>query len=172
MSGINIGETLKPGSFADEKEHIKTLVGGLGYWQVLVIFGIAISGISAFMNTYDYVTSVNSQLATCVQSAALKEEINKEFIWLLVLSCLAVVLGSLAAWFLRKSNNQRSVFTFGFILTGIFGILYALSIKYQHIGSGIKMGLSWTSFLGFLVLGFFVSSGYKLTSPITVATYY
>jgi len=170
QSDITIAKTyaqqLKPGTFAEESENIKKYFQ-LNSWQYLVILGIAVSGLAAFVNTYDAWTNINSRIKSCAQSDALKKELRTQFIVILVLSCFAVVLGIILAWFFRGQQNQRRVLTLGIITTGIFGILYAISIEFQNVTNKVKLGVSWVSFLGFLILGFFLSTkkSVSLTTP-------
>ena len=158
---ITITESLKPGSFDEESGHFKRLFT-LSNWQYVVILGIAISGLAAFVNTYDAWSGINAKLAACTQDPVLKKELNTQFIVILVLSCLAVLLGIILAWIFRSKLNQRKIITLGITTAGVLGILYALSIKFQNTTNAAKLGVSWVSFLAFLILGYFISSNKKV----------
>lgn len=153
-----LAERFKPGSFVTEKEHF-TRYFNISGWQLIVIAGIAISGIAAFANTYDAITGVNKDLEQCEESSSIKSKLNAKFIVILVLSCLAVVGGILLAWFFRTQSNQKRLLTLGITSGGVLGILYALSIKFRNTTNLAKLGISWISLLAFLLLGFFISSG-------------
>ena len=168
MSGLTSGlkSRLMPESFGIEKENI-TKYFSLNSWQFLVVLGIAISGLAAFVNTYDAWSGINSKIQTCAQSDALQKELNTQFIIIMVISCLAIVLGIILFWLFRNQKNQRRLVTMGITTTGIFGIIYALSIKFQNATNKIKLGISWTSFIGFLILGFFISGGIKVFGGVS-----
>ncbi|XWV24782.1 hypothetical protein QJ856_gp1001 [Tupanvirus deep ocean] len=129
----------------------------LSVWQYLIIIGIAVSGLAAFINTYDAITNINSNLKACSQRDELQKELNTQFIVLMVLSSFAIVFGAILAWFLRKSANRRLLLTWGIITTGIFGILYGLAVRFQNVSNNIKLFASWITFIGFLVMGWFLS---------------
>lgn len=135
----------------------------LNNWQYLVILGIAISGLAAFINTYDAISGINKKTQICAQSSLLQKELNTQFIVLIVLSCFAIVLGIILAWIFRSGTNQRKIVTLGIMTVGIFGIIYALAIKFYQFSISAKLGISWVAFLGFLILGYFISSGKKMS---------
>ena len=167
-----MAETLKSmGSWKGTSEELQTAkkyFSGMTSWQILVIFGIAISGLATFVNTYDAASGINAQIQTCMQTGTLQQQLNTEFIVLIVLSCVAIVLGIILAWFMRNAVNSRRVMTLGVIIAGICGILYAISIKLSSstMSSVLKAGLSWTVFIGFLVAGYFISSKNLIVAPL------
>lgn len=150
-------QQLKPESFSKEKKYFQRFFT-LNSWQYLLILAIAISGLAAFINTYDAWSNINSKLIECTESDSLRKELNTQFIIIIVLSCIAIVIGVLLAWFFRRAANQRRILTLGIITAGIFGILYALSIKFRSVTNKFKLGVSWLSFIFFIILGFFLSS--------------
>lgn len=158
-----ITNRIMPKSFSEETTSLGKLFT-LTNWQYVVILGIAISGLAAFVNTYNAISNIDKNLQKCAETDALKKELKTQFIVILVLSILAVILGMLLAWFFRHSDNQRKVLTLGITTTGIFGILYAISMKLRNVTNKIKLGISWVSFVGFIILGFFISSEGKLTT--------
>ena len=139
-------------------------------WQILVILGIGISGLTTFVTTYDAITNINAQIQTCTRSDPLRRQLNIQFIVLLILAILAILIGIILAWLLRNATNTRRIMTLGIIVAGIFGIIYAISIKLANstLSSVLKAGLSWTVFIGFLIAGYFVSRKNPLVKPIVV----
>ena len=160
-------ENLTPGSFGEEAKNFKKYLS-LDTWHYLVIIGIAVSGLAAFVSTYDAISGINNAVKICTESNVLKKEIDIKFIVLLVLSCFAVILGLVLAWFFRGQDNQRKLLTLAIMTTGIFGILYALTIKFHNASNTFKLFASWLTFLGFLVLGWFLSTkkNVKVVTPI------
>ncbi|MEM3062876.1 MAG: hypothetical protein QW303_04965, partial [Nitrososphaerota archaeon] len=126
-------------------------------WQYLVILGIAITGLASFINTYNAFSDINIHTEKCYQEEPLNREIHIQFVVVLVLSILSLVLGITLAILLRHAKNQRRIVTLGIITVGIFGIIYSLSLKFYTFSGWTKVGISWASFIAFLVLGFFIS---------------
>ena len=126
-------------------------------WQFFIILGVAVSGIAAFINTYDAIAKIDSKLANCAESAALANTLKIRFIIMLVLSCLAIIIGIVLSWVLR--NNPKLILTFGLITTGLLGIIYAVVTKYNKAEMGVKLGISWISLLAFVILGYLLDSG-------------
>lgn len=141
-----------------EIERAKSYFQGFSNWQVLVIIGIAISGLASFVNTYDAWSKINTQIQAALQTGTIQKELNTQFIVILVLSCLAIALGIVLAWLFRHATNPRRIVTLGIITAGIFGILYAVSMKFQTASTIYKLGASWGAFLAFIILGFVLSS--------------
>lgn len=156
---------LAPGTFTEELGNVKRLIS-LSGWQYIVILGIAVSGLAAFINTYEAIAGTNDTLKACTESETYKKQINTEFIVLLILSILAILIGAVLAWALRNQGNQRNLITLGIMTVGFFGIIYAISLKFQNVTSKIKLGISWISFLAFIILGFFMSSGVTQATAI------
>ncbi|MEM0354019.1 MAG: hypothetical protein QXW79_00420 [Thermoplasmata archaeon] len=126
-------------------------------WQYLVILGIAITGLASFINTYNAFSDINIHTEKCYQEDPLNKEIHTQFVVVLVLSILSLVLGITLAILLRHAKNQRRIVTLGIITVGIFGIIYSLSLKFYTFSGWTKVGISWASFVAFLILGFFMS---------------
>lgn len=161
-------QRFKPLSYNEELEHARKFFT-LNTWQYLIILAIGISGTAAFVNTYDALSNINSKLIECTQSAALQKELNIQFIVILVLSCVAIVFGALLAWFFRAQENQRKLLTWGIISAGIFGIVYALSVRFQSATNKWKIIISWFAFLFFMALGYFLSTGnITYTNPLSL----
>lgn len=142
----------------------------LNNWQLLIIFGTAISGMATLVNSYDYISGINSKFKGCEQSQETNDLLKTRFIVLLVLSSIAIVLGILLG-FLFRSNPKR-LLTFGLGSAGLFGIMYALYSWYQYtpFGDAVKLFASAGPFVMFILLGFLYSqqkiSGVKYTTDI------
>ncbi len=148
---------LKPGSYEIEKGHFSRYFS-LNWWQLIVVAGIAISGIAAIANTYDAITGVDKDIEGCENVSNLRKKLEAKFIIIIVLSCLAVVGGIILAWLLRSGTNQRKLLTMGLTTGGILGILYALTIRFRGTSNMVKLGISWVSLLAFVLLGFFINT--------------
>lgn len=156
-SSSSITQSLKPTSLSEETANIKRLFS-FSKWQIFVLFGIAISGLAAFVNTYDAWSGITTQLQSCTSSSNIQSELNTQFIVIIVLSCVAIVLGLFLAWLFRGHANQRRLITLGITLAGFFGIVYALSVKFQNATNKVRLTVSWLSFIGFLIWGYFISN--------------
>jgi VIT1/CCC1 family predicted Fe2+/Mn2+ transporter len=158
------------GSFSD-KIHISENIGALretNSWQFFIVLGIAISGLAAFVNTYNSWSSINTQLEACIQSGPLQDAYRTQFIVLIVLSILAILVGILLTVFLsNRAEHRMAILILGMIFTGIFGIIYAATIKLQNFTNGFKLSVSWISFAAFIILG--IVLGNK-SSPPTIST--
>lgn len=152
----------KLGTFEQEATHIKNTISLKG-WQYAIVVIIALSGLAAFVNTYNAWSDIGTNLSACRNTDPLKQELNTQFIVLLIVSCVALVLGIALAWLFRKQSNQRQILTMGIITMGILGIVYAISIKFQDVTNSVKLGVSWTIFILFVIIGFFASSKAKVT---------
>lgn len=128
-------------------------------WQFLVILGIGVSGLLAFVNTYNAIFGVNKDLQACKQTGDLAKKLHVEFAILIIISILAIIFGLILSWLLRNSAKSYRTITWGIIIAGVFGIIYAISIKLSGTGLSnvIGVGLSWTVFIGFLIAGYLMS---------------
>lgn len=155
------------GSFDEETGNMKRYFD-LSPWHYLIILGVAVSGMAALINTYNAVSGFNDKVKGCTQTKSVKSAINTKFIILLVISIFIVIFGFVLAWFLRGQDNQRRLLTLGLMTAGIFGILYSLSIKFDDVSNNFKLWASWIVFLGFILLGFFLSTrdDVRLIAPI------
>ena len=160
-------KSLKIGSLNTEKGNLGRMFT-LTNWQYIVILGIALSGVTAFVNTYNTWSQINAKLEACENSKDMKKQLHIQFMIILVLSILALILGILLAWYFRTKTNQRQILTIGIMTTGIFGILYAISMKLRNLSNGIQLGISWIAFVGFLFLGYYISSVSNNSSSIRV----
>jgi len=137
----------------------------LNKWQMFIILGIAISGIAAFINTYDALFKIDEKMAKCAESDALSHDIKIRFIVLLVVSCLAVALGIILAIVLTVlKKNPKWVLVFSLVIAGVLGVLYAVVTNYSKADTGVKLGISWASLIAFVILGFVVGRGAKISN--------
>jgi len=153
-SGYGFG--FSPGTFKEEKANLASLFT-LNKWQLIVILGIAISGLAAFVNTYNALSGINTLTNTCYNQDVLKRKFNTQFIVTLVLGIVALVVGLLLSWLFRKSSGLRLA-TLGLGIAGIFGIIYAISVKFSGANNALKLGVSWTAFVVFILFGFLVAN--------------
>ena len=158
--------TLDPFTFQPAKAELAVAYKYLftSPWQYIVILAIALSGLAAFVNTYNTITGIDKNLKACTATDPLRSELKLQFIIMIILSVLAVVFGVIMAVMLRHGKDQKRVLTMGIIFVGIFGIIYATSIKLSssNMSSVLKVGVSWTTFFAFLILGYFMGSGTSL----------
>lgn len=144
----------------------------LSTWHFLVIIGIAISGLAAFVYTYEAISDINSNIQSCLkncpQSDDIKRQQNIQFSVILILSICAILLGLLMAWFFRAKDNQRRLVTLGILTIGIFGVIYALAIKFQTASNTIKLFSSWFVFIFFIILGWYLSTKKYGTKKIEI----
>ena len=126
-----------------------------GKFQFVVLLGIALSGLASFVNTYDAISKINV-IDKLQKTDLLKKQLRTKFIVMIVISCLAIVLG-IALGDLKKYPTR--LFMLGLSLAGVFGILYAVITKYNKVSMGTKLGISWLLFLVFIALGFILDSG-------------
>jgi ABC-type sugar transport system permease subunit len=122
--------------------------------EYLLILGIAISGIAALINTYNAASNI---IATeCQATTGYQTAIQNKLIVILVISCLVIVVGIILSITLKEKRKYRGIFL-SLISMGLFGILYALTIKFQNAANVIKVGISWGALIGLVAL--------KLLSP-------
>ena len=130
-------------------------------WQYLVLVGIVISGLVAFVNLYEAITGISTDMRTCVdQTPELGTKLRNQFIVILVLSILAFVIGAVWAGYLHstKAENKRQIFTLGLMTTGILGVAYAISQRFRFDHPLIKGISAGAIFLAFLAIGYLMST--------------
>lgn len=126
----------------------------LDLWQYLIIIGIAVSGLSAIVTTYDTITNIDTEKRESLQqSPELRDDLNIKFIVTFIVSAFIIIIGLMLTWFLRKQPNPNKILTLGLTTLGLFGILYAIDMKLQDVRSMYKMIASWIVFFILLVLG-------------------
>jgi len=122
--------------------------------QYAIIIGVALSSMMSFIQVYNAISKINVQEEQDLKDET-KKAIQTRFIVMIVLSCLAIAVG-MGMGFYFKDSNQYQLITFSLIATGIASIIYALIDNYEKSSWMIytKMGLSLTSLLGFVILGY------------------
>lgn len=148
---------IKLGTFSEEFGHVKKFFS-LNKWQYMVMLGVAVSGLAAFVNTYNAWSGINAATKSCTENPDYEKKINTQVIVLIILAVLAIILGAIIAWLLRNLKNTGNIVTLGIITAGIFGIIYAISRKFQNATDRLKLGISWVSFFAFIIIGFIMSA--------------
>jgi hypothetical protein len=82
-----------------------------------------------------------------VEEKILQKQKQIKFIWILVLSLIAFVIGLLLSWMFRHKPHR--IFSFSILFIGIFGILYAIAYKLNTL-PGIDKTLIFISVLAFI----------------------
>ena len=144
-----------PASFEEGVSDVKSFFDLTG-WQYVISIGVAVSGVTALVATYNAVSKVNTQYQSCLANG-LGKTINTKFIVVLVISIIILLLGVLLAWMFRKSDHLRLI-TLGVSTAGALGIIYAILIKLntsKH--ETAKVIGAWVVFIIFLILAFFFS---------------
>lgn len=130
--------------------------------KIGVLIGAAISGLAACVNTYDVISGVNTLQEKCDESDALKKSMTVRFGIILALSSLAIIAGIVVGVITRKDIKLMPVIIL--ILAGILGIIYIVVDRYIRSSSNfVKLGLSWASLIGFVVIGYMMSKSSEST---------
>jgi len=126
-------------------------------WQYGIIGGLAISGFSTLVTTYDAIAQPNTW-TECTDKPGIdvEQKHQTKFLVVLIISILAVIAGIII-----KLLLDYQLYAYGLLTAGVIGIMYALFSKIADINIGVKTGISWVSFLAFLALGFFSESSNK-----------
>lgn len=119
--------------------------------QMMIILGIAISGMASIINLYDATTGYTLKQDECKESDSLKKATTVRFAMLLVISILIMGLGM---YMVYKPDSNRTM-ALGLVIAGLFGFLYALSSGIRGAQSPIKTILSLGTFVFFVVYGYF-----------------
>ena len=127
--------------------------------QFLVIIGIAVSGVAAFVNTYNAIAGINYLEPAVKESQNLQNVMRTRFIVFLVISILLIVVGGGLAFSFRNSENKRKVISYGLITAGILGLIYTLTEQFKGSSMAAKLAVSWIALIIFLAIGFFLSRG-------------
>jgi uncharacterized membrane protein len=120
--------------------------------QYVVMLGVAISGLSTLLNTYNSISKINSIQNECPQNDEYNKAVRIKLYVILALSLTFLLIGVILGIVLR--NNPKRMITIGLASSGIFGLLYVSAMGLQKTPDGIKLGASWGSFLIFIILGF------------------
>jgi magnesium-transporting ATPase (P-type) len=126
----------------------------LSIWQILIVLGLAISLLAAFVTTYTYYAKTD---VLCNPTPDQQKALNTQFIVTLVLGILALVVGILLSWLFRRGTRSRLI-TLGVAAAGLFAIVYSFTIKYSNASRTVKVGVSWAALGVFVVLGILFGS--------------
>jgi len=139
-------------------------------WQLIIILGVAVSGLASYVTTYNALSKINT-LSACTESAQLQHELQVKFIVTIVLACIAVVIGIVLSWIFGRNQTPHRLVTFGLTAAGLLGILYALSLRFRKLTDNVQLFISWGSFVAFIILGFLLEKShgnlYNLKYPFS-----
>lgn len=135
-------------------EHASALFT-LSTTQIIVILGIIVFGMAAFITTYNAITSIETDVGQQLNTPQIQHELWVQFGWTLGLSLLILVVAGILA-FIFKSNPKILVLGLGGL--GIFGIIYSFLVRFQYATNvngtweNIKLYISWALFIMFIIL--------------------
>ena len=123
--------------------------------QLIAMVALAVSAYAAFVSIYNSASGITSDIAQCEQlNIALAKKRQVQFIVIIIISCIAIVLGIFLSFLMRKSNWL--FLPIAISLTGLLGLIYSIGIKANN---KVQMGLSITLFVFFLIYGIAVGIG-------------
>lgn len=140
-------------SFDAKAEAKKYKLDKLQYFAVL---GIAISGLAAFINTYNAISNINDNMMKCATTSDLGKELTTQFIIMLIISIIILIIGIIFMYVFRDSSGFMKIIALSTITLGVFGIIYSASIKLQSLTNTVKLWISWLVFIGFIIFGLLV----------------
>lgn len=140
-------------------EHAGSLMD-LNTTQIIIILGILIFGMATFINTYNYATSITTDIGNALNTSTIQRELWVQFGWTLGFSILMLVIAAII-FYISKSmkSNKPKTLVVGFSTLGIFGIIYAFLVRFQYTATvnitweSLKMYVSWALFILFIILG-------------------
>ena len=120
--------------------------------QILAFVGLGITAYAAFVAIYNSATGISKENAV-TESAdpTLIAKRNTQFIVMIIISCLAIVLGLIVSYVIRTSS--WIIIPLAVALMGVLGLIYSIGIKSNE---KVQMGLSITLFIIFLIYGIYV----------------
>lgn len=137
------------------QQHAEALFS-LSTTQIIVILGIIIFGMATFINTYNAITTLESDIGTILDNNKIQRDLWIQFGWTIGFSLLMLVISGILI-FIFKSRPK--ILVVGFSTLGIFGIIYAFLVRFQYSATpnqtwaNIKMYISWALFIMFIVVG-------------------
>ena len=137
-------------SSIDTKAEVKKY--NLDKIQFFVVLGIAISGLAAFINTYNAISGINENMINCAQTDELNSELTLQFIIMLTISIIIIIVGVIFMILFRDDSGLLKIIALSTVTIGIFGIIYAISIQLQKFTNAFKIGFSWLIFIIFIIL--------------------
>jgi hypothetical protein len=122
--------------------------------QYAIILGVSLSAMMSFVQIYNSISQIGNQEQQDL-SEDTKKALQTRFIVMLVLACLCIILG-MGLGFYFKDKDQYKLITFSLVVGGIITIVYALITNYERQPwmAYTKMGLSLTSLVAFIILGY------------------
>lgn len=133
--------------------------------KVAVAFAIAITGLAAFVKSYNTFGNINSEIQQCTQqSPDLNNKLRTQFIVLMVVCGVCALVGLLGTIMIKtKYVDQKNILVIPLALLffGIFGMLYALAIYFRNQSDNFLVVAYWLLFFASLVLGFFTFKAHK-----------
>jgi len=127
---------------------------GLNNKQVIVLIGIAVTGLISFASTADSASGLSTAE---IENPDLQAKYNKKFIIVIIFASLALAIGICLSAALYYYGKTQTVVSTGLILAGILAFLYSIFLKNRNVTNKVKLVLSWGSFLVFVLLGFLLA---------------
>jgi len=133
-----------------EKESYYKLDGA----QYAIVIGIALSAMFSFVQIYNSISKIGDQEQNDLREET-KAALQTRFIVMLVLACVAIV-GGIGLGMYFQDTNEYQLLAFSLIIGGIVSVVYSLLDKYEYESwmTYTKLGLSLTSLVGFVLLGY------------------
>jgi len=127
---------------------------GLNNKQVIVLIGIAVTGLISFASTADSASGLSTAE---IENPDLQAKYNKKFIIVIIFASLALAIGICLSAALYYYGKTQTVVSTGLILAGILAFLYSIFLKNRNVTNKVKLVLSWGSFSVFVLLGFLLA---------------
>lgn len=120
--------------------------------QILAILGLGISAYAAFVAIYNSASGIQNDIAAAETSNTnFARKRSTQFIVMIIISCIAIVLGLIISYVLRKSS--WIILPLALSLMGVLALVYSIGIK---TSDKVQLGLSITLFIIFLIFGIYV----------------
>lgn len=109
---------------------------------------IALTGISALLTTYDYLTDIDKDERGCADTDPLKSKLNSKFWVTLSVGIVVLFFGIIMAFLVRKKKSKALAgFVISVILLGSFAVLYAIKMQINMWSSTPKLLTMWGLFI-------------------------
>jgi len=117
--------------------------------QWIMLFGLAITSIMAFVSVYDVASGINrKEIQANATNPSLAHSYEVQFIVMMVLSIVAIIFGAVVGKIMQKSKWRFVAYSV--LLAGILGFMYSINLRLKAYPK-TKMGLSVSLFLLFLL---------------------
>lgn len=126
--------------------------------QFIVVIGIAVSGIAAFINTYDAIAGIRKLTPTIEETPELRKALKTRFLVFLSISAILIVIGVILA-FVTHGSGRGKVISYGLMTAGVLGFIFTLNDRFKGYSIAAKLAVSWISLIVFIALGFYLSKG-------------